>query len=384
MIYGCTEGINTTNHKEKRSFEIKISDSIPLFNDSLVFEYFDINAQKNKILLYGKYAGVHELDLSTNKLTEVATVGRDFGQINLGLFIAKYLPGDKVIVAEIIGRGKIYLFDRFHNLVFSKHHARIFPEGTSMAPFICSNIDLLDSKKDTTVVGLGVQVLPTNALGWEKEKCYSKLIIVRDSLYFHSAHFPLEQNKFFAEAVEKNIEYSPFVVPRIDYDNNKIYLKFLSDNNIYYSDKSFKSISRTIFTPYYKTYNFFTQHGMPRERADNYKQNFSNLFIESFNVLNNKAYLIYPKPVPPERAPKTREEVREWGDRKRVLHVLDLKSHVEWITQLPPFVDGHNLIVENDSIVFLLGDKNYKEDNFIYKGILVNRQTNLFLNEKIH
>lgn len=368
FFLNCTQNKTELTHVNARNLSLTITDSIPLFRDSLIFEHFDINFENSKILLGGKFSGLYELDLSNNKLVKIADIGRNYGQINISLFVTKYLPGDKVLVAEILSQGKMYLFDQNRKLVHTKKYSDLFPPKGDMAPFICSNIDVLEVSKDTIIFGIGINVFSTNVPGWEKEDCYGKLSISNNEISFLSSYFTLNNNSLIQQSIEKGIEYSPFIVPRICSNDKHIFLKFIFDNHIYILDKQFNNLKQIDFGFYYKQYDFYLKKVKASSKGDDIKQNFCNIFIESFNVLGNKAYLVYPQPVSIENAPRTVEEVREQEglNRHRVLHIIDLEKKNEFIANLPVILDGHNLVVESEDKIYFLGNKHYREDTYIY------------------
>jgi hypothetical protein len=373
ILFNYCQKETGSSKNQFETLQLSITDSIPLFKDSLVFEQFDINFTKNKILLFGKYNGIYELDRQSGGLDLVIETGRNPDQLNVPLLIAKYLPDGKILAAEILTYGRFYLFNASKDLIFTERHTQLFPSKGEMSPFICSNIDVLQSRNDTTIVGLGVNVHSTEVPGWEEENAYSKLGVQNNEVFFISSHFPLKENMFLKNSISRGVEYSPFIVPRTTSDETHIYLKFIFDHHIYLLNKKTMVISEIEFNPYYKTFDFHKKPGENASESVDIKQNSCNIFIESFTVQNNKVFMIYPKPVPPEEAPQSIAEYREKEamDRKRVLHILDLKSNDNFIVPLPTKIDGHNLIVENDSSIYLLGNPFFQEDTYIYKASIL-------------
>lgn len=365
----CQKEIGSSKNQFE-TLQLSIIDSIPLFKDSLVFEQFDINFSENKILLFGKYNGIYELDRQSGELDLLIETGRNPDQLNVPLLTAKYLPDGKILAAEILTYGRFYLLNASKDLIFTEKHSQLFPSQGEMSPFICSNIDILESRNDTTIVGMGINVHSTEVPGWEEENAYSKIGVQNKEVFFISSHFPLKENVFIKNSISQGVEYSPFIVPRTSSGNTHIYLKFIFDHHIYLLDKNTMEVSEIEFNPYYKTFDFYKKLGENSSESVDIKQNSSNLFIESFTVHNNKVFIIYPKPVPPEEAPQSIAEYREKEamGRKRVLHIVDLKSNDNFIVPLPPKIDGHNLIVENDSTIYLLGNPFFQEDTYIYKA----------------
>ena len=347
------------------SEEINISsitfiDSIPLFYDSLVFESFELNTQKDKMLLYGGFTGVYELNLKNKKITKIVGLGKNQGEINNAFYITKYLPNsNNILVAELLSYGKIYVINKERGIINSINYTKLFPER--IAPFICSSINIISSNKDSTLIGISIQ--DDNVPGYT----YSMLLLKDSILSYQSSQFNLSKNDFFRQAQKKAEKYSPFLVPRTCFSKGDIYFKFIFDKDFYICDLSFSDIKKIELKSYYDTYNFSIKNGEPQKQSDDIKQNFCNLFVESFDIFDNKGFIIYPKPIKPELSPKSIEEVSEFGDRKRVVHIINFTSEQQTIIPLPEKIDGHNIKVISNSEMYLLGNNLFQEDNYIYK-----------------
>jgi len=185
-------------------------------------------------------------------------------------------------------------------------------------------------------------------------------------------HMPYHKIPSLEELLKNNAQTWASPSALLSVCKDKIYVKFNFDNFVYVLDKDFNKLDKiNIRTKYRRnTYNapLTTKITNRNKRlAIDYKLKYSNGQYYDIAIRNDFLFLVYRKPVPDHKIPKTPQEEFK-NQYTLVLHVKNLDTKEEYSMDLPEFLSDYTKVypIEKD-VILAVGDEKLSEDLYLYK-----------------
>lgn len=358
-----------------------ITDSIPLFNDTLA--YSQIFPQKllfDSILVY-QYPQLN-LSLINKKGKLLKTISKK-GDLK-GEFSGDYLfpfwgSDGNLYILEEGNSSKITIFDKSLNFLKSivlTHHL-----SDKFVPAVESIMDvkIVSDKIIKATITCGDVTRPTFAKEYyEKGNSFAEITINRKDFSVIDVQYKLPYTDFeiVNNSLDENKRYwhSPF--GRLVRKNKSLFIKYNFDNKLYEYDDNWKMIHEYQLNPSWLSKsenfsrpfdNFKEEKDVETSMANQHSFEFSNINYNSFKIVDNTVFIIYKKPVMKDLLPISTKDYVNYSPTP-VLHILNLSNKKEYNIDLTTkFTAYREIFVENPETVYIMGNPNLSEDVYLYK-----------------
>jgi len=370
-LFSCASSV-TQDQNTVQIIQGEIVDSISLFTDSTSYRY--VNTEKlsedNLLVFQHPMLNLTSLNSKGESTASISKKGDGLSDFS-GIFINPVWANDELFV---IDQGenfsKIYIFnDKFQYT----NQLRILDDTDYIISPILGNT-IVKEQKDTLVLYANIdnklystwdKNLYKKGYGMVKIKIFDKKVI--------STEFglPIREIASLTTSINNGERHWTSITPHFDIVNEKIYVKYSFDKNIYVYDLDFNLVDQIQLSPFHKSKdvkikigkNSVTEKRLFLDR----KINCSNLSFNSMKIFEDKVYLLYRKPLPENKIPKTMFE--EYNiSYQNVLHVFDLKTELEYSIDLPlKFSSYTSINLNNNSNLYFTGNEKETENIYLYE-----------------
>ncbi|MCK7556209.1 hypothetical protein MKQ70_14775 [Chitinophaga sedimenti] len=357
--------------------EARPADSIKTYNDSLSFDYYDLGKLDADTLLAFQYPllNLSLLDTNGNFLREISRKGRLLENFQGSFITSQWDKQNNLYLLEEGNNFSIAVFDnalkfRYRvNLVKSLPDNFVFPLSTSF--------HLVEEDGGVKRIYMSSGDIRYNVFSEEYYTKANSLISFRlDSTSVSEVKHHLPFNTF--DAVKSGISgdsrawNTPVVF--FDMNNDKGFLKYKFDDNIYICGRDALSIEQVIplKLQWGKDRAYTTSFGNARKtQFESAKEQlllqYANINYNGIKVAGNKAYVLYTKPIPQSEVPDNPNQTSQM-DISPVLHIVDLEDpSKQYSVEFSPKYNAREFSVDQKGNVFLSSNPMKEENSYIYK-----------------
>ncbi|MEL6562306.1 MAG: hypothetical protein AAFQ94_29305 [Bacteroidota bacterium] len=373
VILACSKNENLVERPDGE-IVLQLVDSFPLFNDSLVYQHFDIaNIQEGKVLAF-KYP---LLDLTaideSGEFHHISSSG-DAPKEHMSFIESLYdSEGEYLFVLQQYNVSKLNIFNDKHDFVGSINLSDALA-GYFPAPYE-SHLRIKKLKKDIYKVFIALNSTTYNRYEKNYYDGFSLAELTIDIKNLTVAdvelRLPFSDNQVIQQALSGNEKFWKVPTPYFDIgaDEYYVYYDFNKALHVYDQDWNLKRIypMKFIVSPYRRSTSFRFIENTEDMLVEESRIKFSIGSLLSLSLGSRYVYMIYHKPIAPELIPNDFNQIRKSVQSRKVLHVIDLETGEQFATQLPPHINGYELKATNDNHIFLLTDPNVHEDIYAFK-----------------
>ena len=349
------------------------TDSIPLYNDSLAFQFFDIPRIEKGLVLGFNYP---LLDLSVIKtgepIAEISQAGDSPSEFK-GFIESTIIEDGTVLVLQQDNHSKITVFDKNYrfqgNINLTDEIKGYFP-----APFE-SHFQARHISENQYKVYFSLN--STNFTRYDAEYYRGYSIMEMDidvqSLKIIDKKFILPFDSFveIKTALDKNRKTWKTPTPyfKVLNDTIAVYYDFLQQILLYDSQWNLLQTNQINFRyPEFEQYTPFSFDYDTENRITKEEQlKYSNYNVCSIDFDGNLIYLVYFKPIESDNLPETFNEITRIYEPDKILHILDLNTGSEYSAKIPKHLFPYRINAVSKDSVYFVGDSKIREDLHGYR-----------------
>lgn len=362
---------------DAREMTFKVTDSIPLYNDSLSFRFFDVSRfSKDSILAFQHPAlNLSLLDRKGVFRKNISKKGDLLGQF-IGTFLQPNFSADGYLfVVEDGNTPCISVFDP--DLKFVK---RIYLNEYIDYDYVptLQSTSFVEKNNQGTKIFLSTNTTQYGFSSAELYKRTSSIIEIDLDKDFNvkgkKRFLPYQSFEKIRSALSENKKDwdSPVAQLAADPITRSRYVKYEFDDNLYAYDQNWHLLRTYHVSPPYSGagYGIPFNQGIsdPQKSMEtDFKWRYANIYYYSMDVRDGKAFLLYWKPLPADGIPKNQFEENKVLVTP-VLHIIDLKTGKQFYTNLPgKFSPYSHVAALNRKEVMISGNSKTSEDIQLYK-----------------
>lgn len=371
ILLSCCD--HTKNNCCIGGLSLVAADSIPLYNDSLAFQFFDIQQIEKGLVLGFNYP---LLDLSVIKtrepIAEISQAGNAPSEFK-GFIESTILEDGTVLVLQQDNHSKIVVFDnnyRFQgNINLTDEIKGYFP-----APFE-SHFQATYISEDQYKVYFSLN--STNFTRYDAEYYRGYSIVEMDidvkslKILDKKLILPFDSFAEIKTALDKNRKTwkTPTPYLKVSNDTIAVYYDFLQQVLLYDSHWNLLQTYQVNFQyPDFEQYtslsfDYNTENRITKEEQLKY----TNYNLCSIDFDGSLVYLVYFKPVGTNSIPKTFNELTQNYQPEKILHILNLKTGTEYSTKLPKHLFPYRINAVSQDSIYFVGDSKIREDLYGYR-----------------
>ncbi|AMR33101.1 hypothetical protein A0256_17610 [Mucilaginibacter sp. PAMC 26640] len=375
LLFSCRSFGN--RNPEAKEISFKITDSIPLYNDSLSFRFFDISKIAHDSILAFQHPALN-LSLLNHKGVFQKTIskkGELLGQF-VGTFIQPNLSTDNFLfVVEDGNTPCISIFNpafKFVKRIYLNQYIDYDYVPTLQSTSFVEKTDgvtKLFLSTNTTQYGFSSPDLykrTSSVMELDLDKDFN---VISKKRYLPYKNYPKIQS---ALAANKKDWDSPVAQIAADAPTKTKYVKYEFDDNLYAYDDNWHLIKTYAVSPPYATGGYsipFNQGIRDQQKSTetDFKLRYANIYYYSMDIKDGKAFILYLKPLEADAIPKNQFEENKVVVTP-VLHVIDLKTDKQFFVNLPVKLSPYSHVAAlNSNEVMISGNSKINEDIQLYK-----------------
>jgi hypothetical protein len=367
------QSARTLNHHPLQAF---LQDSIPLFNDTLSFSFFNAEKIASDTVLAYQYPilNLSLLDSKGSFKKEISRKGVLKEQFISAFINTRFGPDGKLYVLEEGNVPRLTIFS--NDLQYLRSISLADKIGNHYIPTLKSSfyIDFPDAAKDSMILHVNIGSIlfhPSSMRLYQQDSSIAVIYISKGEVKDVQFKVPLHEVQKVKSGLAEGRKDWDSPIPQFRKQGQQFYLKYEFDDHVYVYDNNWKPVNTFKvnlpyeFPGYSTSFEPIKDHNKSVE-AD-FRLRYQNPFCYSMDVYGNKLFMLYYKPPGSSNLPRNVSEERKYNPVS-VLHVLDMNTRQEYTTELPGYVSPYGQVTAlNENEVLLAGNNKRQEDINIFK-----------------
>lgn len=377
LYSGCsdTPDMQPATSNAAKNMQLSLTDSIPLYNDSLSFSFINIDKIEADTVLAYQYPILNLSLLNRQGMfkKEISRKGTLKEQFVSAFINTRFAQDGNLYVLEEGNVPRLTVFNK--DLQYVRNILLTDKLGTHYIPTLKSSfyLDFPDTKVDSFLlhVSIGSVIFhPSSKKLYLQDSSFAVMTITKGKVQDVRFKVPLQEIAGIKNGLEQDRKTWDSPTPVFRAADDKFYVKYEFDDLVYVFNKNWNLLKTySINFPYsFATYStpFKPVSDHNESIESDFKFRYRNKYYYSMDIYGSKVFLLYYKPSS-GKLPRNVVEERKYNP-VTILHVLDMASNEEYRCELPPFISPYsNVMVKNANEVFFLGNNKQQEDINIYK-----------------